>query len=173
MNQRLDRLDGCHPIIRQPVLKLVEWCERKLKRKLFIVFGYRSVQEQLLQYQKGRAFDRNTGVWEVEDDKAIVTRALPGLSAHNVVMMSGRPASMAVDLIPLKADGAADWQVSNHFWYRLYELAWDAGLDPLGDPIGSYLAGDLGHFEEPAWKLKLDALGCYQPVNLAPAPASI
>lgn len=173
MNQRLDRLDGCHPIIKQPVLQLVEWCEQKLKRKLFIVFGYRSVQEQLLQYQKGRAINRETGVWEVADASAIVTKAMPGLSAHNVVMTSGSPASMAVDLIPLKADGSADWQVNNHFWEQLYDLAWDVGLDPLGDPIGSYLAGDMGHFEEPAWKLKLEALGCYQPVNLAPGPAQV
>lgn len=173
MNQRLDRLDGCHPLIKQPVLKLVELCEQKLKRKLFIVFGYRSVQEQLLQYQKGRSFNRETGVWEVVDDKAIVTRARPGLSAHNVVTTSGSPASMAVDVIPLKADGSADWQVNNHFWDQLYELSWDVGMDPLGDPIGSYLAGDMGHFEEPAWELKLDALGCYQPVNLAPTSAQI
>lgn len=173
MNQRLDRLDGCHALIKQPVLKLVELCEQKLKRKLFIVFGYRSVQEQLLQYQKGRSFNRETGVWEVADAKAIVTKAMPGLSAHNVVTTSGSPASMAVDVIPLKSDSSADWQVNNHFWDQLYELSWDVGLDPLGDPIGSYLAGDLGHFEEPAWKLKLDALGCYQPVNLAPTSAQI
>lgn len=173
MNQRLDRLDGCHPIIKQSVLKLVERCEQSLKRRLFIVFGYRSVQEQLLQYQKGRAFNRETGVWEVADAKAIVTKALPGLSAHNVVTKSGSPASMAVDLIPLKSDGSADWQVNNHFWEQLYDLAWEVGLDPLGDPIGSYLAGDMGHFEEPAWKLKLATLGCYQPVDLAPTASQI
>lgn len=165
MNQRLDRLDGCHLIIKQPVLRLVELCEQKLKRKLFIVFGYRSVQEQLLQYQKGRAFNRETGVWEVADEKALVTRALPGQSAHNVVTTSGSPASMAVDLIPLKSDGSADWQVSNHFWDQLYELSWDVGLDPLGDPIGSYLAGDMGHFEEPGFRLKMDGLGVIFPVS--------
>lgn len=166
MNQRLYRIDECHPILKQPALRLVELCEQKLGRKLLIVHGFRSVQEQLLIYQKGRTYNRESQVWEVTDEQAIVSKAKPGLSAHNVVTVAGSPASMAVDVIPLRADGAADWDVALKFWDELYELAWKVGLDPLGDTIGAYLKGDLGHFEEPAWKLKIDALGCYQPVAL-------
>lgn len=70
---------------------------------------------------------------------------------------------MALDVIPLWTDGTPDWEVDDRFWDSLYELAWKMGLDPLGDPIGSYLAGDKGHLEEPAWKLKLEGLGLIQP----------
>jgi hypothetical protein len=96
---------------------------------------------------------------------SVVTRAKPGLSAHNVITIAGGPASMAVDVIPLNKDGSPDWRVGDDFWDDLYKIAWKVGLDPLGDPVGSYLAGDLGHIEEPAWKLKIDALGCVQPVD--------
>jgi hypothetical protein len=119
----------------------------------------------MLIYQKGRVYNRDAQTWDIVDPLLIVTKAKPGLSAHNVITIQGAPASMAVDLIPFKADGTADWQVDADFWDDLYELAWKVGLDPLGDPIGSYLAGDMGHFEEPAWKLKLGGLGCYQPVE--------
>lgn len=165
MNQRLDRIDGCHPLIKQPVLRLVELCERKLGRKLLLVYGFRSVQEQVLIYQKGRSYDRESASWVVTDKAQIVTNALPGSSAHNVITVAGVPAAMAVDVIPLNPDGSADWGVSENWWDQLYELAWKCGLDPLGDPTGSYLAGDRGHFEEPAWKLKLDGLNCYLPVS--------
>ena len=173
MNQRLDRIDGCHPLLKQPVLKLVERCEVKLKRTLFIVWGFRSVQEQMLIYQKGRTFDRELNEWIVADAKAIITKAKPGTSAHNVITLAGARAAMGVDVIPLKPDGSADWQVCEDFWHALYEIAWKVGLDPLGDPIGSYLAGDLGHFEEPAWELKIEDLGCYLPTNLAAAPVGV
>lgn len=165
MNQRLDRVEGCHPLIKRPVLRLIELCEQKLKKKLFVVYGFRTVQEQMLIYQKGRTWDPANAVWVETDPKAVVTRSLPGLSAHNVVTTAGKPAAMGVDLVPLDVSGQLDWEVSMDLWDALYELAWKVGLDPLGDPIGSYLKGDLGHFEEPCWKLKIDALGCYQPTS--------
>ena len=164
MNQHLDRIDGCAPIIRQPVLKLIELCDVKLGRKLMIVYGWRSVQEQALLYQKGRIMNRETGEWEVFDKALTVTNAKPGTTAHNVVTIRGERASCAVDLIPLHPDGTADWTPGMNWWDKLYELSWKCGLDPLGDPIGAMLKGDMGHFEEPAWALKLDALGLIKPV---------
>lgn len=165
VNQRLYRIDECHPVIQAPVMKLVELCDAKLKRKLLITHGFRSMQEQMLIYQKGRVFNRESQIWEVADRSLVVSNSKPGLSAHNVVTKAGKPASMAVDVIPLRDDGGAEWDVDLGFWDDLYELAWKVGLDPMGDVIGAYLAGDRGHFEEPAWKLKLDALGCVQPVG--------
>lgn len=173
MNQRLDRIEGLHPVIRQPVVKLLESCEVKLRKTLFLVWGFRSVREQLLTYQKGRTFDRENAVWVVTDRGAVVTNAPPGTSAHNVVTQAGSPAAMGVDVIPFDAAGQLDWDVSPDFWDDLYELAWKVGLDPLGDPIGAYLKGDLGHFEEPAWKLKLDALGCYLPTEMPGGGAEV
>jgi hypothetical protein len=165
MNQRLERIEGCHPMLRRSVLALIESCEQKLKKKLLVVSGFRTVQEQMLIFQKGRTWDPANALWVETEPQAVVTRSLPGLSAHNVVTTEGKPASMGVDLIPFDVAGQPDWHVSADFWDQLYELAWKVGLDPLGDPTGSYLKGDLGHFEEPAWKLKLDGLGCFQPVQ--------
>lgn len=165
MDQRLDRLDGLHGCIRRPAMLLIERCAIELNRKLLVVQGWRSVQEQMLIYQKGRALNRETGEWEVSDPAAIVTKAKPGLSAHNVITKQGERASMAVDVVPLLPDGTADWRVHDDFWDHLYELAWKVGLDPLGDPIGSYMAGDKGHFEEPGFRHKLDGLGLIQPVT--------
>ncbi len=163
MNQRLDRLNGLHPMLRDPALRLVERCEQKLKRRLFVVHGWRSMAEQMAIYAKGRTYNRETQEWDVTDAAAIVTKARPGLSAHNVITRAGAPAAMALDVIPLAADGSLDWQVELDFWDDLYELAWKVGLDPEGDQIGSYLAGDRGHFGEPGWKLKMDGLALLLP----------
>ncbi len=165
MNQRLDRLDGLAPMLRQPALELIQRCQRKLGRTLLVVSGWRSVNEQMLNYQKGRVFIRETGEWEIADKTLVVTNSKPGLSAHNVITRAGAPAAMALDVIPLLPNGQPEWEVDPDFWDALYEkVAWKVGLDPLGDAIGSYLAGDWGHFEEPAWKLKLDGLNLLLPV---------
>ena len=165
MNQHLDRLDGLAPFLRTPVLTLLQRCQTKLGRTLLVVYGWRSVQEQALLYQKGRRMDRETGDWVVMDASLVVTHAKPGTTAHNVITLTGARASCAVDLIPLNADGTAQWDVDMDFWDNLYEMAWRCGLDPLGDPIGSYLPADRGHFEEPAWALKLEGLALMQPLQ--------
>lgn len=164
MNQRLERLDGLAPVLHKPALRLIELCDQKLKRKLLVVSVWRSVQEQMLNYQKGRTFNRETSEWEITDAALVVTRAKPGATPHNAITRQGERASLALDVIPLLNNGEADWQVDENFWDHLYELSWKVGLDPLGDPIGGYLKGDKGHFEEPGWKLKLDGLGLILPV---------
>lgn len=166
MNQRLDRLNGLHPMLRDPALRLVERCEQKLKRRLFIVHGWRSMAEQMAIYAKGRTYNRETQEWEIADAATIVTKARPGSSAHNVITQAGAPASMALDVIPFAPDGSLHWEVHKvdpNFWDDLYALAWTVGLDPEGDQIGSYLAGDRGHFGEPGWKMKLEGLGLLLP----------
>lgn len=165
LNQKLDRIDGLHPMLHKPALALIEQCQTKLHRSLMVVFGWRSVQEQLLVYQKGRELNRETERWEIVDKTQVVTNALPGTSAHNVITIKGDRASMAMDVIPLFPDGTIDWTPDDDFWDALYELSWKIGMDPYGDPIGAYLASDKGHFEEPCWKLKIESLGCMLPVS--------
>lgn len=165
MNQHLDRLDGLATFLQQPALQLVERCDIKLKRKLMIVSGWRSVQEQMLNYQKGRTMNRETGEWEITDTALIVTRAKPGMTPHNAITRDGQRAALAFDCVPLKPNGEADWLVDMGFWDALYEIAWKVGLDPLGDLIGEYLKGDLGHFQEPGYKYKMDGLGIILPVS--------
>lgn len=163
MNQHLERLDGVAVFLKRPVLELVAQCERRLKRKLLIVYGWRSMQSQMLIYAEGRTFDRASGEWTVTDPRAIRTKAKPGTSAHNVIARDGQPAAVGIDIIPMDVNGSPEWGIGDAFWDDLYDLAWTVGLDPLGDPIGSYLAGDKGHFQEPGWELKLDGLGLILP----------
>lgn len=166
MNQHLERLNGLAGFLQPVVLELLTRCARDLKRPLMVVRGWSSYAEQLGKYSQGRTLDRESGVWVVSDAAQVVTHAAPGLSAHNVVTQGTREkAAVGVDLIPLLPSGEPDWQVSMAFWEALYPLAWKCGLDPLGDQIGAYLQGDLGHFEEPGWKLKLQRLGLMQPVS--------
>jgi hypothetical protein len=169
MNQHLERLNGLAGFLQPVVLELMTRCARDLKRPLLVVRGWSSYAEQLGKYQQGRTLDRESGEWVVTQPPRVVTQAKPGLSAHNVVMHGTMAkASVGVDLIPLLDSGQPDWQVSLAFWDQLYPIAWKCGLDPLGDRVGAYLQGDLGHFEEPGWKLKLQGLGLMQPVGDEP-----
>lgn len=169
MNQHLERLNGLAGFLQPVVLELLTRCARDLKRPLLVVRGWSSYSEQLQKYSQGRTFDRDAGDWVETDPALIVTRAKPGLSAHNVVVRETMAkAAVGVDLIPLLPNGQPDWHVAPAFWEALYPIAWKVGLDPLGDQIGAYLRGDLGHFEEPGWKLKLQGLGLMQPVGSEP-----
>jgi hypothetical protein len=164
MNQHLERLNGLAPFLQPSVLELIHRCERDLKRPLLVVRGWSSYAEQLLKYQQGRTLDRATGQWDVTAPTLVVTDAPPGLSAHNVVVQGTMAkAAVGVDLIPLLPDGTPDWNVGMAFWDLLYPIAWKCGVDPLGDRVGSYLKGDLGHFEEPNWEMKLSGLGLMRP----------
>lgn len=166
MNLHHERLDGVSPVIRGAVMRLCDLSEIKLKRPLLIVHGWRSMAQQVAIYQQGRAINRETGEWEIVDAAAVVTKAKPGTSAHNVITKrEGLPAALGVDVIPVTPAGQPDWEIADAFWDDLYELAWQCGLDPLGDPIGAYLPGDKGHFEEPGWRLKLAGLGLVLPVS--------
>lgn len=166
MNQHTERLNGLAGFLQPVVLELITRCARDLKRPLMVVRGWASYTEQLAKYQQGRTLDRESNEWVETEPGLIVTRAKPGLSVHNVVkQVTMEKAALGVDLIPLLPSGEPDWQVSLVFWDQLYPMAWKVGLDPLGDTIGAYLKGDLGHFEEPGWKLKLHGLGLMQPVG--------
>lgn len=165
MEQHIERIDGLATFLQAPALKLIEQCRVKLNVTLLVVQGWRSLQDQMLIYQKGRTLNRTTDVWEITDASQVVTRARPGMSAHNIITRGGGRASMALDVIPLLPDGVPMWSADDDFWGDIYEIGWKVGLDPLGDPIGSYLAGDKGHFEEPAWKLKIDGLGLMYPAS--------
>lgn len=163
MNQHLDRLDQLAPMLRVPARTFIDRAQAQLKVILLVVHTWRSVAQQLNIYQQGRTYNRETGEWEVSDPQMIKTKAKPGQSPHNLVMPDGTPASLALDVIPLDAQGAPIWDTDDDLWDDLYEIAWKCGLDPLGDPIGSYYAADKGHFEEPAYKMKFEGLGLVMP----------
>jgi hypothetical protein len=164
MNQRLERLDEVARFLQDSARALIEGVESRLGRKLLVVYGYRSVKFQMGLFRQGRE-ETSPGIWRVVDQKKVVTDVKAG--AHNVITRAGAAASVAIDVIPLRADGAADWKVSDTFWRELYELSWDYGLDPLGDEVGAFLEWDKGHLQEPGWVWKLDGLGLLLPVEEA------
>ena len=165
MNQRLERIDGLHSMLRTPARRMIQMCEEKLKRTLLVVHCWRSVASQLAIYQEGRTYNRESGEWDVTNPQGIKTNAKPGQSAHNIVTRIGDPAALALDVIPFHEDGSIDWNPLEAFCEDLYDLAWKCGLDPLGDPIGAYLKADRLHFEEPGWKYKIDGLALVMPTN--------
>jgi hypothetical protein len=162
MDQRLDRLDQVATFLQVPARELIAAVETRLGRKLLVVFGYRAMKLQMDLWGRGRE-ETSPGIWRVVDAKKIVTKARAG--AHNVITRAGAPASVAIDVIPLKADGTAEWDVGKAFWLELYDLSWGYGLDPLGDAVGAFLEFDKGHLEEPGWKLKLEGLGLLLPIE--------
>jgi hypothetical protein len=168
MSQHLERLNLLAPFLQDAARRFIALARERQSITLFVVHTYRDYAEQMRLYQQGRIFDREFNEWIVSDPAKLVTNAKPGLSPHNLVDRIGKPASLALDVIPLSATGTAIWDTPDTVWSKLYDLAWDCGLDPLGDEIGAYLKGDKGHFEEPAWKLKLAGLGLVQPVSLTP-----
>ena len=150
-------------MLRQPVGQLIMLCQRQLHRTLCVVTGFRPPEDQEALYRKGRSVDPTSGLLVVTDPSQVVTKARPGMSAHNVTTEMGDPFAMAVDLVPMNEDGTLDWSPNEDFWELLYGLGWRCGLDALGDPVGAYLSWDKCHFEEPAWKLKLPGLRAVQP----------
>lgn len=163
MNQHLERLEQLAPVLRQPAAEFLRRAQAKAGVVLMIVFAWRSVAQQWALYQQGRTFSRELNDWLVSEPDKVVTKAKPGTSAHNLVTRNGEPASLALDVIPLNAQGQAVWNTSDTVWARLYEITADCGLDPYGDRWGAYLAGDKGHFEEPGWRLKVEGLGLMLP----------
>lgn len=130
---------------------------------LLVVRCWSSLIDQEAKYQQGRTYFPEKKEWVETDPSKIITRAKPGRSAHNVVTKAGKPAGVAVDVIPVDVRGNPIWDTPMSTWQTLYDIAWSIGLDPLGDKKGRYLKGDLGHFELPNFEEKLNDLGLKQP----------
>ena len=163
MNQRLERIGLLAPFLQPCVKGFIEQVTVRLGIILLVTNGFRSADEQRLIYQQGRTFNPCSQEWEITDEAAVKTKAKPGQSAHNVVDGRDVPASLAVDVIPLHTDGTINWTPTDEVWKAIYAIAWEFGLDPLGDKTGAYYAMDKGHFEEPNWRAKLSGFGYKQP----------
>src|SRR5262245_49005766 len=97
------------------MLRLIQLVDQQHGIKLGVVSSWRSVKEQTLNYQKGRTYDTEQGIWVVSNKDEVVTNAKPGTSAHNVVTMQGKPAALAADLM-LLTNGTFDWIRDEKFW---------------------------------------------------------
>lgn len=164
MNQRLERLQQLAVFLQEPAKEYLKKVQLDLNVSLFVVFTWRSAIEQRQLFSGGREYEQESGIWRVVDKKKVVTNADAGTSAHNVVTEDSQPASVAMDIIPMSPDGVLLWNTKRDTWQKVWDLAWDFGFDPLGDTVGAYYEGDLGHLEEPGWKVKLAGLGLKRPL---------
>jgi len=167
------------PEFRQKVEAWLEDCKAQ-GVSVELVSGFRSWIEQAKLYRQGRAtrmlrermielaawgnLDRfkdlqalalfNAGA---QDGDKIVTNSLPGESAHNV-MISGKPASMAVDFVPrfpIYATNTIDDKPQyKYLWgYDIGKAVWDKAIE-LAEKHGLESGKeyhDYGHLQEPGF----------------------
>lgn len=187
LNLHHDRIQTAASILRP---KAHDFLDRATKAgyRILVVRTWERTQAQWLKFQQGRKLDRATGTWEVTDPAKVVTNALPGQTAHNVIDQGGKPAAMGLDIIPIDLQdqplwglpdesvvqleqrwGQATGRTEQLAWADLYRMASKAGLDAYGDEWGAVWTRDKGHLEEPAWELILPALELRQPTWVLPS----
>lgn len=79
MSKPLDKT-GLYPPFAEIVSKM-EVAANKIGA--FVFDGFRSFEEQMVLYSKGREFISPIGQWVVTNPRLVVTKAAPGSSAHN------------------------------------------------------------------------------------------
>jgi hypothetical protein len=90
----------------------------------FLFDGFRSFEEQIVLYSKGREFDVHTGKWIVTNPRLVVTKAVPGSSAHNY----GIAVDWAFDSNLTKP--GIQWSWDDHFpWDSLGRIGKSLGLE--------------------------------------------
>ena len=164
MHKGTDKLSGACEVHR---IKMMNFLDSLTQAKVpvLIVRCWSSMEDQMKIYEKGREFDKVSNTWKVVGP--VVTKALPGHSAHNVINIDyNTPASCGTDIIPIDSKGSPLWNYPLEKWKGIiYPLAGRCGLDAYGDPWGRYLGYDLGHFEEPAWDTILSAMNLKKPIT--------
>lgn len=101
-----------------------------------ITCTYRSNDEQAQLYAQGRT-----------KPGPIVTKAMPGQSAHNV-FLNGAPAACAFDIVVMQS-GKPQWNVRNPAWQIAGKIGQSVGLDWAGSWT-SFV--EFPHFQVPNWK---------------------
>lgn len=104
---------------------------------LLVTCTYRSDEEQDALYAQGRT-----------KPGRIVTNAKAGTSNHNKVSAHGKPASTAIDVVPLRL-GKPVWDVNDPVWNTVVQI---------GEGLGLEWAGRWARFKEYAhFQLKPEA----------------
>lgn len=113
------RLDYLHPAV-LPMVERFLASARLEGIDLLVTCTWRSAEEQARLYAQGRTAPGR-----------IVTRAKPGQSMHNVMLRGGQPASLAVDVVPLRF-GKPIWDARDALWQEVGDLGQAAGLEWAG-----------------------------------------
>lgn len=121
-----------HPLLIPIAESFLERCQ-KAGLDILITTTYRSNAEQDQLYTLGRTVRSHVGPWNVKRPMgSIVTRARGGQSEHNYTM-SGAPAALAFDFVPLVA-GKPVWDDRSPLWKQAGEIGMALGLNWYGAP---------------------------------------
>ena len=112
-------LDHLHPAFRPLVDNWLAKCEAA-GLDILVTCTYRSADEQQRLYEQGRTMPGK-----------VVTNAKPGQSAHNFSLPGNKPASLALDFVPL-VNGKPVWDNKHPHWARAGELAVASGMEWAG-----------------------------------------
>lgn len=104
---------------------------------ILVTCTHRSLDEQQRLYEQGRTMPGK-----------VVTNAKPGQSAHNFALAGGKPASLALDFVPL-VNGKPVWDGKHPHWTRAGELAESCGMEWAGR---WKRFKELPHIQHRAWK---------------------
>lgn len=99
---------------------------------LLVTCTYRSNDEQAAAYAQGRTAPG-----------PIVTNAKPGTSKHNVVNAAGKPASRAIDVVPLRHSKPV-WDGKDPVWAVVGAIGHRLGLEWAGTWV---TMRELAHFQ--------------------------
>jgi peptidoglycan L-alanyl-D-glutamate endopeptidase CwlK len=128
------RIDHLHPELQMRALRCIQkWEAAGLS--VLVTCTWRSREEQAELYAQGRT-----------KSGRIVTRAMPGQSAHNFTV-GGKPAALAFDVVPLRhgkcvwgtrGDGIDDDPTDDdvddlELWHRVAGIAKECGLEWAGE----------------------------------------
>lgn len=122
----------------------------KIEHRVVSTFRRNDVQEALFAVgrriltKQEETVLRVEGLYPESQDKPITNAATSLSSAHGW--------ALAFD-IELMKNGIGWKNVPKEVWQEVYKVAEACGLDALGDPWGEYVPGDLGHFQEPGWRI--------------------
>jgi|TARA_Y100001934_G_scaffold171878_1_gene203863 peptidoglycan L-alanyl-D-glutamate endopeptidase CwlK len=105
------RISKLHPLVREKAKEFIIRAEKELGKKLRVVSGLRTWDEQARLYAQGRTLPGK-----------IVTNAKPGQSLHNY--------GLAIDVVEIK-DGKALW--NNPDWEKIARLGKSIGFEWGGD----------------------------------------
>jgi peptidoglycan L-alanyl-D-glutamate endopeptidase CwlK len=120
MSKPLDKT-GLYPPFAEAVSKMEVQAN---KIGAFLFDGFRSFEEQMVLYAKGREFISPTGQWIVTNPRLVVTKAIPGLSAHNY----GIGSDWAFDADLVKP--GIQWSWDNHYpWNQLGVIGKSLGFE--------------------------------------------
>lgn len=122
-------LDDLDPRVRPAVdAALASWAAQSID--ILVTCTLRSNAEQAALFAQGRTAPGK-----------IVTKALPGQSAHNY--------GLAIDVVPI-VNGKPDWDGTHPVWQQIGQLGIAAGLDWAGAPDFSF--HELAHFQMVGWR---------------------